>query len=64
MVRCCDADVVDELLLYVAPCLLGPAQGLARLPVLEHLADRMAFHIHEVEQVGPDLRLRLMRARS
>ena len=58
------ADVVDELLLYVAPCLLGPAQGLARLPVLEHLADRMAFHIHEVEQVGPDLRLRLMRARS
>lgn len=58
------ADVVDELLLYVAPCLIGPAQGLARLPVLEHLADRMAFHIHEVEQVGPDLRLRLMRARS
>ena len=57
------ADVVDELLLYVAPCLLGPAQGLARLPVLEHLRDRMAFHIHEVEQVGPDLRLRLMRAR-
>jgi len=55
------AGVVDELLLYVAPCLLGPSQGLARLPVLEHLADRMAFEFHEVERVGPDLRLRLMR---
>ena len=56
------AGVVDELLLYLAPCLLGPAQGLARLPVLEHLSDRLAFRFHEVEQVGPDLRLRVMRS--
>jgi diaminohydroxyphosphoribosylaminopyrimidine deaminase/5-amino-6-(5-phosphoribosylamino)uracil reductase len=56
------ADVVDELLLYLAPCLLGPAQGLARLPVLEHLSDRMSFRFHEVQQVGPDLRLRALRA--
>lgn len=56
------AGVVDELLIYVAPCLLGPAQGLARLPVLEHLVDRLAFRFHEVEQVGPDLRLRVMRS--
>lgn len=56
------AGVVDELLLYFAPCLLGPAQGLARLPVLEHLSDRLAFRFHEVEQVGPDLRLRVMRS--
>jgi diaminohydroxyphosphoribosylaminopyrimidine deaminase/5-amino-6-(5-phosphoribosylamino)uracil reductase len=58
------ADVVDELLLYLAPCLLGPAQGLARLPVLAHLSDRMSFRFHEVQQVGPDLRLRAMRALS
>jgi len=57
------AGVVDELLLYLAPCLLGPAQGLARLPVLEHLSDRLAFRFHEVEQVGPDVRLRLLRSR-
>jgi riboflavin biosynthesis pyrimidine reductase len=56
------AGVVDELLLYLAPFLLGPAQGLARLPVLEHLSDRLAFRFHEVEQVGPDLRLRVMRS--
>ena len=56
------AGVVDELLLYLAPCLLGPAQGLARMPVLEHLSDRLAFRFHEVEQVGPDVRLRLMRS--
>jgi diaminohydroxyphosphoribosylaminopyrimidine deaminase/5-amino-6-(5-phosphoribosylamino)uracil reductase len=56
------AGVVDELLLYLAPCLLGPTQGLARLPVLEHLSDRLAFRFHEVEQVGPDLRLRVMRS--
>jgi len=51
------AAVVDELLMYVAPCLLGPAQGIARLPVLEHLSARMPLHFHEVTQVGPDLRI-------
>lgn len=51
------AGVVDELLLYVAPCLLGPAQGIARLPVLEHLSDRLSVRFHQVEQVGPDLRI-------
>lgn len=51
------AGVVDELLLYVAPCLLGPAQGIARLPVLEHLSDRLSLRFHQVEQVGPDLRI-------
>jgi diaminohydroxyphosphoribosylaminopyrimidine deaminase/5-amino-6-(5-phosphoribosylamino)uracil reductase len=56
------AGVVDELLLYLAPCLLGPAQGLVRMPVLEHLSDRLAFRFHEVGQVGPDVRLRLMRS--
>ncbi len=54
------AGVVDELLMYVAPCLLGPAQGIARLPVLEDLADRRALRFHEVSQVGPDLRVRAL----
>ena len=51
------AGVVDELLMYVAPCLLGPAQGIARLPVLDQLADRLPLRFHEVRQVGPDLRI-------
>ena len=51
------AGVVDELLMYVAPCLLGPAQGIARLPVLEQLSDRLPLRFHQVTQVGPDLRI-------
>jgi diaminohydroxyphosphoribosylaminopyrimidine deaminase/5-amino-6-(5-phosphoribosylamino)uracil reductase len=58
------AGVVDELLLYMAPCLLGPAQGLARLPVLEQLDHRLTFYFHEIERVGPDARLRLIRHSS
>lgn len=51
------AGVVDELLLYLAPCLLGPAQGLARLPLLEQLSDRVPCRFHDVQQIGPDLRV-------
>ena len=58
------AGVVDELLLYMAPCLLGPAQGLARLPVLEQLDHRLSFYFHDIERVGPDVRLRLIRHSS
>jgi diaminohydroxyphosphoribosylaminopyrimidine deaminase/5-amino-6-(5-phosphoribosylamino)uracil reductase len=52
------AGVVDELLMYVAPCLMGPAQGIARLPVLEQLDDRLPLRFHEVCRIGPDLRIR------
>ena len=51
------AGVVDELLMYVAPCLLGPAQGIARLPVLDQLSERLQLRFREVRQVGPDLRI-------
>lgn len=54
------AGVVDELLMYFAPCLLGPAQGIARLPVLENLSERRSMRFHEIRQVGPDLRLRAL----
>ncbi len=52
------AGVVDELLMYVAPCLLGPAQGIARLPVLEQLHDRLPLRFDDVCRIGPDLRIR------
>lgn len=52
------AGVVDELLMYVAPCLLGPAQGIARLPLLESLDERLSMRFHDVTRVGPDLRIR------
>jgi len=57
------AGLVDELVLYFAPCLLGPqAQPLALLPPLEHLEQRLALRFHSVERVGDDLRLIARRA--
>ncbi len=52
------AGCVNELLLYLAPCLLGPAQGLARLPELAALSDCIKLDFLDVERIGPDLRLR------
>ena len=48
---------VDELLLYLAPTLLGDAQGLFDLPRLDDLAGQRRLAFHEVRQVGPDLRI-------
>ena len=51
------AGLVDELLLYLAPKLLGSGRGIAQLPVLEHVVDAQALEFMSVERVGPDLRL-------
>jgi diaminohydroxyphosphoribosylaminopyrimidine deaminase/5-amino-6-(5-phosphoribosylamino)uracil reductase len=49
---------VDELLIYLAPSFLGQATGMADLPTLIDLADRLQFSFHEVKQIGKDLRVR------
>jgi diaminohydroxyphosphoribosylaminopyrimidine deaminase/5-amino-6-(5-phosphoribosylamino)uracil reductase len=52
------AGLVDELLLYLAPCLLGHrAQGLFDLPELLLLSDRQRLKIHSVTPVGEDWRI-------
>lgn len=52
------AEVVDELVLYLAPSLLGDAaRPLARLPNLEKLSQRVQLQWRDVRVVGPDLRL-------
>jgi diaminohydroxyphosphoribosylaminopyrimidine deaminase / 5-amino-6-(5-phosphoribosylamino)uracil reductase len=48
---------VDEMLMYFAPCLLGPTQGIARLPELQQLSDRIPMRFHRIEAVGDDLRV-------
>jgi diaminohydroxyphosphoribosylaminopyrimidine deaminase/5-amino-6-(5-phosphoribosylamino)uracil reductase len=50
-------NCVDELLLYLAPSLLGDAQGLFNLHALESLEGRRVLSFHEVKQIGPDLRI-------
>lgn len=51
--------LVDELLVYLAPKLLGPGLGLAALPALTTLAGLPAWRWVECTPVGDDLRLRL-----
>jgi diaminohydroxyphosphoribosylaminopyrimidine deaminase/5-amino-6-(5-phosphoribosylamino)uracil reductase len=48
---------VDELLLYVAPSLLGDARGLFELPAIGALDGRHDLRFQEVKQIGPDLRI-------
>jgi diaminohydroxyphosphoribosylaminopyrimidine deaminase/5-amino-6-(5-phosphoribosylamino)uracil reductase len=48
---------VDELLVYLAPCLIGAGQGMFALPPLERLGDKHQLRFHAVGQVGPDLRI-------
>jgi diaminohydroxyphosphoribosylaminopyrimidine deaminase/5-amino-6-(5-phosphoribosylamino)uracil reductase len=50
-------DCVDELLLYLAPSLLGDAQGAFDLPALQNLENRRTLSFHEIKQIGPDLRI-------
>jgi diaminohydroxyphosphoribosylaminopyrimidine deaminase / 5-amino-6-(5-phosphoribosylamino)uracil reductase len=51
--------LVDELLVYVAPRLLGPGRGIAAIGPLASLAESLDFEFVDVERVGADLRLRL-----
>jgi diaminohydroxyphosphoribosylaminopyrimidine deaminase/5-amino-6-(5-phosphoribosylamino)uracil reductase len=52
--------LVDELLLYVAPKLLGPTgRALVAMPELAALQEAPAFTLFDTQRVGEDLRLRL-----
>ena len=51
------ANLVDELLLYIAPCLLGDsARPLLVLPELQTIGDRSTWRTLEQRQFGPDMR--------
>lgn len=53
-----EAGLADELILYVAPKLLGhEARPLLNLPRLERLQDAVEAEPVDVRQLGPDLRL-------
>ncbi|MGV7210148.1 bifunctional diaminohydroxyphosphoribosylaminopyrimidine deaminase/5-amino-6-(5-phosphoribosylamino)uracil reductase RibD [Oxalobacteraceae bacterium A2-2] len=48
---------VDELLVYLAPSLIGPGQGMFALPELSALEGRQNLKFHGVQQIGADLRI-------
>jgi diaminohydroxyphosphoribosylaminopyrimidine deaminase / 5-amino-6-(5-phosphoribosylamino)uracil reductase len=50
--------LVDELLLYLAPCLIGhEASGLFNLPELTDLDGKRRLQIRDLRQIGEDIRL-------
>jgi len=52
------AGVVDELLVYLAPRVIGDSgRGMFSLPELTELSRSTALKIREVERVGEDLRI-------
>jgi diaminohydroxyphosphoribosylaminopyrimidine deaminase / 5-amino-6-(5-phosphoribosylamino)uracil reductase len=53
------AGLVDEILLYQAPCLMGQAaKGLFDLPGIDTMLDRVGLEILDVRRIGRDLRIR------
>ncbi|MEO8739807.1 MAG: bifunctional diaminohydroxyphosphoribosylaminopyrimidine deaminase/5-amino-6-(5-phosphoribosylamino)uracil reductase RibD [Casimicrobiaceae bacterium] len=53
------AGLIDEVLLYLAPCLIGdPARGMFELPVeLAALAERTQLRVSSIDPVGTDWRI-------
>ncbi|HWW04040.1 bifunctional diaminohydroxyphosphoribosylaminopyrimidine deaminase/5-amino-6-(5-phosphoribosylamino)uracil reductase RibD [Collimonas sp.] len=48
---------VDELLVYLAPVILGDGRGMFDLPALENLQDKLSLKFHQIKQIGEDLRI-------
>jgi len=52
------AGVVDELVVYLAPSLIGESgQGMFNLPALKDLAASVRLEIRDVRRIGPDVRI-------
>lgn len=49
--------LVDELLVYLAPKLIGEGMGLAQMAPLKALSEAHALSFHSVDRVGEDLRI-------
>lgn len=53
-------QLIDELVVYQAPCLLGTqARAMVDIHPLS-LAEQLRFDVHHCEQVGPDLKVTLL----
>lgn len=50
--------LVDELLLYLAPKLLGSGRGICHIGPLTALAEGPELSFHDVTPIGPDIRIR------
>lgn len=56
--RLVELGLADELIVYVAPVLLGPqARPMVQLPQIDRLADRVQFGLHDHVAIGGDMKL-------
>ncbi len=52
------AQLIDELVLYLAPCLMGDqGHGMFSLPALQRMGDRIALEIQDMRALGSDWRM-------
>ena len=51
------AGLVDELLVYLAPMLIGPGCGMASFGPLNDLSQAIALEFKSTQMLGPDLRI-------
>jgi diaminohydroxyphosphoribosylaminopyrimidine deaminase/5-amino-6-(5-phosphoribosylamino)uracil reductase len=51
------AGLVDELLIYLAPKLLGRGRGMAETGLLADLAGAISLDFGAITRVGPDVRI-------
>lgn len=52
------AGCVNEIVAYLAPCLLGPGQPMIELPPIDDLNRRRSLTYHDFARIGDDLRIR------
>lgn len=52
--------LIDELLIYLAPKLLGPGQGMADFAKLTDLSQAPSLTFKSTQMIGPDLRLQAL----
>lgn len=53
------AGFVDELIIYLAPILLGQdAKGLFQLPMIEDMSDRVSLNYSDIRTIGQDIRIK------
>jgi diaminohydroxyphosphoribosylaminopyrimidine deaminase/5-amino-6-(5-phosphoribosylamino)uracil reductase len=50
-------DLLDEMLVYLAPRLLGPGRGMFDLPALTQLSAAWTLQFRSADFIGPDLRI-------
>ena len=53
------AGLIDELIIYIAPALLGQdAKSLFQLPLLDSMSDRISLDFSDIRSIGKDIRIK------